>query len=50
MTVSRVTSPSPVLPNAPETPIRFVPYLLTAFPLMILSIAISHVYVSLRYF
>jgi Na+/H+ antiporter NhaD/arsenite permease-like protein len=32
------------------TPIRFVPYLLTAFPLMILAIAISHVYVSVRYF
>jgi Na+/H+ antiporter NhaD/arsenite permease-like protein len=31
------------------TPIRFVPYLMTAFPLMILSIAISHVYIYLRY-
>jgi Na+/H+ antiporter NhaD/arsenite permease-like protein len=32
------------------TPIRFVPYLKTAFPLMLLSIAISHVYVYFRYF
>jgi Na+/H+ antiporter NhaD/arsenite permease-like protein len=32
------------------TPIRFVLYLKTAFPLMLLSIAISHVYVYFRYF
>jgi Na+/H+ antiporter NhaD/arsenite permease-like protein len=31
------------------TPIRFVPYLMTAFPLMILSIAIGHAYIYLRY-
>ena len=31
-------------------PIRFVPYLMTAFPLTLLSIALSHVYIYLRYF
>jgi Na+/H+ antiporter NhaD/arsenite permease-like protein len=30
-------------------PIRFLPFMLMAFPLMLLSIAISTVYVSLRY-
>lgn len=30
-------------------PIRFVPFLLMAFPLMLLSIAISHLYIVLRY-
>jgi hypothetical protein len=49
MTVRRVTSPSPVFAERAGAPIRFVPYLLTAFPLMILAIAISQVYVSLRY-
>ncbi len=32
------------------SPIRFVPYLKTAFPLMLLSIALSHVYILFRYF
>jgi Na+/H+ antiporter NhaD/arsenite permease-like protein len=31
-------------------PIRFVPFMLMAFPLMLLSIAISSVYIYLRYF
>jgi Na+/H+ antiporter NhaD/arsenite permease-like protein len=31
-------------------PIRFLPFLLTAFPLMLLSIVISSLYVYLRYF
>ena len=30
-------------------PIRFVPFLLAAFPLMLLSIVISTVYIYLRY-
>jgi Na+/H+ antiporter NhaD/arsenite permease-like protein len=31
-------------------PIRFMRFLVVAFPLMLVSIAISHVYVWLRYF
>jgi Na+/H+ antiporter NhaD/arsenite permease-like protein len=31
-------------------PLRFLPFLLTAFPLMLLSIAISSGYIYLRYF
>ena len=30
-------------------PIRFVPFLLMAFPLMLLSIVLSHVYIYFRY-
>ena len=32
------------------TPTRFLPFLLGAFPLMLLSILISSVYVYVRYF
>jgi len=31
-------------------PIRFLPFMLTAMPLMLASIAISHLYIYLRYF
>jgi Na+/H+ antiporter NhaD/arsenite permease-like protein len=32
-----------------DTPIRFIPFLKIAFPLMLLSIGISHLYIYYRY-
>ena len=46
---SRQISSSLVSPSAPGTTFRFVEFLKVAFPLMLISIVLSHVYIYFRY-